>query len=132
MATQKSDQKVAVIGCGYWGKNLVRDFHGLGALAAVCDPDPATADKMAGQYDVPARTVEEILRDNNIDGVVIAAPAEFHADLALKSFAAGKHVYVEKPISLSIADAEKMIAASDDAGRILMVGHLLQQRYHLW
>ena len=119
---------VAVIGCGYWGKNLVRDFHGLGALAAVSDSHAETAQKMAAQYEVPARDVDQILADKAINGVVIAAPAEYHAPLALKSFAAGKHVYVEKPISLSIEDAEQMIEAGGKAGRILMVGHLLQ--YH--
>ncbi len=119
---------LAVIGCGYWGKNLVRDFHGLGALAAVCDSNLDIAAAMAAEYDVKALGVDDILADDAIDGVVIAAPAQFHADLALKSFAAGKHVYVEKPISLNIEDAEKMIAAADQSGRILMVGHLLQ--YH--
>ena len=124
----EKDLLVAVIGCGYWGRNLVRDFHGLGALAAVSDTDADTAKAMAEQYDVAAMTVDEILADDAIDGVVIAAPAEVHADLALKAFAAGKHVYVEKPISLDIDDAEKMIAAAKEADRLLMVGHLLQ--YH--
>ena len=119
---------VAVIGCGYWGKNLVRDFHGLGALVAVSDSNPETAAALAKKYEVPALKVDSILADDGIDGVVIAAPAEYHADLALKSFAADKHVYVEKPISLNIEDAKNMIAASEKAGRILMVGHLLQ--YH--
>jgi UDP-2-acetamido-3-amino-2,3-dideoxy-glucuronate N-acetyltransferase len=126
----KTDNKlsVAVIGCGYWGKNLVRDFHSLGALAAVSDCHAETAEKIAARYDVPAREVEEILADEAIKGVVIAVPAEYHAALALKSFVAGKHVYVEKPISLRIEDAERMIEAAGTAGRILMVGHLLQ--YH--
>ena len=124
----KQELRVAVIGCGYWGKNLVRDFHGLGALRAVSDPNTNTASAMATQYGVKACSVAQILEDDEIDGVVIASPAEYHADLALQSFAAGKHVYVEKPISLSIEDAEKMIAASQKAERILMVGHLLQ--YH--
>jgi UDP-2-acetamido-3-amino-2,3-dideoxy-glucuronate N-acetyltransferase len=122
------DPRVVVFGCGYWGKNLVRDFHGLGALQGVSDTHPETAAAMAAQYGVKAAGVDEFLADESVDGVVIAAPAEYHADLVLKSFAAGKHVYVEKPISLSIEDAEKMIAASEKAGRILMVGHLLQ--YH--
>ena len=125
--TEKS-LSVAVIGCGYWGRNLVRDFHGLEALVAVSDPNQNTAKSMAEQYGVKALDVDEIMADDSIDGIVIAAPAEVHAELALKGFEAGKHVYVEKPISLSIRDAEKMIAASDKAERILMVGHLLQ--YH--
>ena len=122
------EPSVAVIGCGYWGKNLVRDFHGLKALVAINDPDRDAAASMAKQYGVKALGVDEILADDSIDGVVIAAPAEFHADLAIRSFAAGKHVYVEKPIALTIDDAQKMIDASKKAGRILMVGHLLQ--YH--
>jgi UDP-2-acetamido-3-amino-2,3-dideoxy-glucuronate N-acetyltransferase len=128
MNKTESNLSVAVIGCGYWGKNLVRDFHSLGALAAVSDSRADTAETMAAYYKVPAREVDEILADKTIDGVVIAAPAEYHAALALKSFAVGKHVYVEKPISLSIEDAKRMIEASQKAGRILMVGHLLQ--YH--
>ncbi len=128
MGFDKGGLSISVIGCGYWGKNLVRDFHGLGALGAVSDPDPQTAKNMAEQYGVKALSIDEIMADDSIDGIVIAAPAEVHADLAIKGFEAGKHVYVEEPISLSISDAEKMIAASDKAGRILMVGHLLQ--YH--
>jgi len=128
MVMRGNNLSIAVIGCGYWGKNLVRDFHGLRALAAVSDSHAETAEKIAAHYKVPALEVDEILADESINGVVIAAPAEYHAPLALKSFAAGKHVYVEKPISLSIEDAERMIEAAGKAGRILMVGHLLQ--YH--
>lgn len=128
MTNEANKLSVAVIGCGYWGKNLVRDFHGLEALKAVSDSNADTANAIAKQYDVQARSVEEIMDDNSIDGVVISAPAEYHADLAIQGFESGKHVYVEKPISLSIEGAEKMIAASEKAGKILMVGHLLQ--YH--
>ena len=119
---------VAVIGCGYWGKNLVRDFHKMGALAAVNDTNPQTAQRISEQYGVKTLKIEEIMGDKNIHGIVITAPAEFHAELAIKGFEAGKHVYVEKPISLNIDDAHAMIAASEKADRILMVGHLLQ--YH--
>ena len=108
---------VAVIVCGYWGKNLARNFNEIGALAAVSDTDTETASAIAEQYGVEAREVDEILADDAIDGVVIAAPAEYHANLALKGFAAGKHVYVEKPISLSIEDAEAMISAAKETGR---------------
>lgn len=125
---EHNNPSVAVIGCGYWGKNLIRDFHRLGALVAVSDSIPDRAAEMAVRYDIRARTVDEILTDEDIDGVVVAAPAEHHAALALKAFAAGKHVYVEKPISLKIKDAEAMIRAANEANRILMVGHLLQ--YH--
>ena len=63
----ESKKHVAVIGCGYWGKNLVRDFHGLGALAAVSDSHKPTALEMSEKYDVPSRSIEEILADDNID-----------------------------------------------------------------
>ncbi len=119
---------VAVVGCGYWGKNLVRNFAELDALAAVVDPDPATAAREAEKYGVQALSYEDALAHPDVSGVAIAAPAELHADLALKAFAAGKHVYVEKPIALTIAEGEKMKAAASEAGRVLMVGHLLQ--YH--
>ena len=118
----------AVIGCGYWGKNLVRKFHELGALAAISDPDAGVRQRMTQDYGVPAREVDDILSDPAIDAVVIAAPAELHHELAIKSFAAGKHVYVEKPIALTLEDANAMHEASIRAGKILMVGHLLQ--YH--
>lgn len=118
---------VAVFGCGHWGKNLARNFAELGALTAVVDPNPDTAKTHAEMHGVAAMTKEEAFA-SDIDGVVIAAPAEYHAELALEAIAAGKHVYVEKPIALSVADGEKMHAAAQAADRILMVGHLLQ--YH--
>jgi len=121
-------QNIAVIGCGYWGKNLVRNIHEIGALAAVSDPHPTTADAMAKQYSVRALPYADILADEKIEGVVIAAPAHLHAELALKAFEAGKHVLVEKPIALSVDEAQMMIAAAKSADKILMVGHLLQ--YH--
>lgn len=123
-----STAQVAVIGCGYWGKNLVRNFVELNALEAVVDPIPATAAGLAGQFNVKALSLEAALADPAIGGVAIAAPAELHADLAVKAFAAGKHVFVEKPIALTVADAVKMKNAAETAGKSLMVGHLLQ--YH--
>lgn len=119
---------VAVIGCGYWGKNLVRKFAELEVLVAVADASPAVASGMSAQYGVPARPVDDILGDSSIDAVAIAAPAELHHDLAVAAFAAGKHVFVEKPIALTMDDARAMQEAAQRAGRTLMVGHLLQ--YH--
>jgi UDP-2-acetamido-3-amino-2,3-dideoxy-glucuronate N-acetyltransferase len=123
-----SGAKIAQVGCGYWGKNLARNFAEIGALGAIVDPDPATAKREAEKHNVPALTLEAALADPAIDGVAIATPAETHADIALKAFAADKHVFVEKPIALSIRDAETMRDAASQAGRALMVGHLLQ--YH--
>jgi predicted dehydrogenase/acetyltransferase-like isoleucine patch superfamily enzyme len=119
---------VAVLGCGSWGKNLVRNFHQLGALAAVHDPDLTVAAAAAASYDVPARSVDEILADASIEAVAIAAPAKLHFELAAAALEAGKHVFVEKPIALTLDDAERMRRLAEQRGKILMVGHLLQ--YH--
>ena len=119
--------KVAVIGCGHWGKNLVRNFAELGALGAVSDPNEGLAAQFSAEYNVPALEYDAVL-DSSCEGVVIAAPAPLHADLAEKAFAAGKHVYVEKPLAMSLQEAERMRAAAKQAGKQVMVGHLI--RYH--
>ncbi len=128
MTTTPAFPRIAQIGAGHWGKNLARNFAELGALAAVCDPHPETAKREAEKNGVPVRTVDEVLQDPSIAGVSIAAPAELHAELALKAFAAGKHVFVEKPLALTLEDSRAMCDAADRAGKALMVGHLLQ--YH--
>jgi predicted dehydrogenase len=120
--------KVAVIGCGYWGKNLVRNFAELGALAGVVDGRPEVSAAMSTQFNVPAFSLEEVLANPDIDGVVIATPAETHAQVAIAAFEAGKHVYVEKPIAMSLEEGRAMQAAGKKVGKRLMVGHLL--RYH--
>lgn len=119
---------VAVIGCGYWGKNLVRKFHELGVLSAVSDPDPEVKQRLKDQYGVESKTTDEIWADKSIDCVVVAVPAEMHHDITIKAFAAGKHVFVEKPIALTLHHAQEMIDAAEAADKTLMVGHLLQ--YH--
>jgi predicted dehydrogenase/acetyltransferase-like isoleucine patch superfamily enzyme len=120
--------RVAVVGCGYWGRNLVRNFAELGALAAVSDVEPGRAAAAAAEHGVSALTVDEALAAPDVDAVVIAAPAAQHYELAAKSLAAGKHVYVEKPLALDVSEAESLCAQAGVAGRTLMVGHLLQ--YH--
>lgn len=119
---------LAVIGCGGWGQNLVRTAHELGFLAAICDTDPARAQTFSETYNVPALSYDDILKDDLISGVLLPVPAPLHAKMALQAIAAGKHVFVEKPIAMSIKDAQAMVAAAEKAGRILMVGHVLQ--YH--
>jgi predicted dehydrogenase/acetyltransferase-like isoleucine patch superfamily enzyme len=125
---EATSARVAVLGCGYWGRHLVRNFHGLGALAAVCDPDSATASAMAEKHGVPARSVEAVLADPAIAAVVIAAPAELHAALVRRALEAGKHVFVEKPLALTLTEGEELVRFAEARGRLLMVGHLLQ--YH--
>jgi predicted dehydrogenase/acetyltransferase-like isoleucine patch superfamily enzyme len=123
-----SPVRVAVIGCGYWGKNLVRNFAELDALAAVCDPDAATAAQVSERFDAPVRELSDVLRDPAIGAVAIAAPAVQHAALATAAIEAGKHAFVEKPLALTAAEAERLCALADRHDRRLMVGHLLQ--YH--
>ena len=119
---------VAVIGCGYWGKNLVRKFHELGVLAAISDPSAEVQARLKEAHNVDHRSVEDIMADKSIDAVAIAVPAEMHHALTLRAFEAGKHVFVEKPIALTVDHAQEMIDAGQAAGKTLMVGHLLQ--YH--
>ncbi len=120
--------RVAVIGCGHWGKNLVRNFARAGALAAVADRDGALAADMGARHEVLVRSVTEILADGSIAGMVIATPAETHAALVREALLAGKHVFVEKPLALAVADAEGLVKLAEEKGLTLMVGHLMQ--YH--
>ena len=122
--------KIALVGCGYWGKNLCRNFHALGVLSAVVDATEngqATARSIAPDLMITDK-FEDILGDDQIQGVALATPAETHADLAIQAMRADKDVFVEKPMALSISDAEVMQTVSNETGRILMVGHLLE--YH--
>ena len=121
---------IAVIGSGYWGKNLVRNYHQLGALKAICDRNDLVLDQFKKQYpDVDTCTdLNEVLLNNEVEGVVIATPAETHFDIAQKVLLSGKHVYVEKPLVLDEGDAHKLIDLAHDRDLKLMVGHLLQ--YH--
>jgi predicted dehydrogenase/acetyltransferase-like isoleucine patch superfamily enzyme len=120
--------RVAVVGCGHWGRNVVRAFSELGSLAAVVDNDATRSDDLAAQYAVVGSSFDAVLDDPNIDAVAIAAPAVAHHPLAADALRAGKHVFVEKPLALAVADAEDLCALAARAGRVLMVGHLLQ--YH--
>ena len=117
-----------MIGCGYWGRNLVRNFHGLDALAGVVDDDARRSEEHAAQSGVPALGLEEALDRQDIDAVAIATPATTHAAIALSALAAGKHVFVEKPIALSLEEANTLVERAAAERRVLMVGHLLQ--YH--
>lgn len=121
--------RVAVVGCGQWGINLVRSFTQLGALAAVSDLDPsrvAAARELLA--DVQAASLAEILNDDTISAVVIATPAGTHYALARDALHAGKDVLVEKPLALKVAQGAELVEEARKRGRILMVGHLL--RYH--
>jgi UDP-2-acetamido-3-amino-2,3-dideoxy-glucuronate N-acetyltransferase len=123
----KHPTRIALAGAGYWGKNLARNFHQLGALGAIVDASTATQESMAKLYpDVRIMSsFAEALGDPEIQGIAIATPAETHANLAREAILAGKDVYVEKPLCLSEKEGEELIALAAKHKRILMVGHLL-------
>jgi len=118
---------VACVGAGYWGKNLIRNFHSIGVLHTICDDVDEVVKKFQEQYpDVTvSASYDEVLCNQEIDAVSIATPAETHHDLILQALKAGKHVYVEKPLCLDEAHAEECINLADKLGLTLMVGHLL-------
>lgn len=121
---------VAVVGTGYWGKNLVRNYNEIGALKVICDRNGDVLSSFKAQYpniDV-LLAFNEVLSRTDIEGVIIATPAETHFSLAREALMAGKHVYVEKPLVLFEKQALELIAMAEERRLILMVGHLLQ--YH--
>lgn len=119
---------IAHVGHGYWGRNLARNFHELGHLAAIVDADANAAAAAAASYGVRAASFEAVLADPGIDAVSLASPAGLHYAQARAALEAGKHVYVEKPLALDVAEAQALCALAAARGRVLMVGHLLQ--YH--
>jgi UDP-2-acetamido-3-amino-2,3-dideoxy-glucuronate N-acetyltransferase len=118
--------RVALIGCGAWGRNIARNLAAAGALAAVSDIDTEAA--TAAAHGAPVRDTASVLADPAIDAVAIATPAATHAALAAAALAAGKHVFVEKPLALDVTEAERLVAQARAARRVLMVGHLM--RHH--
>lgn len=120
---------IAVVGNGYWGKNLVRTFHALGVLKSVCDTRAEAIEEVHSQLGVDTYiTVEALLDDNDIQGVAIAAPAVQHYEIAKACLLAGKDVYVEKPLALRVDEGQELVEIAKTGRRILMVGHILQ--YH--
>jgi len=121
-------KNIAVVGCGHWGKNLIRNFSELGALYSVCDSVTKAANLYANKYKIQNLSFSEIINDPNIKGVVLAVPAHLHASMAIEAMNKNKHIFVEKPLSMNEGDAEEMIATAYKNKVRLMVGHLLQ--YH--
>jgi UDP-2-acetamido-3-amino-2,3-dideoxy-glucuronate N-acetyltransferase len=123
-------KNIAVVGGGYWGKNLVRNFVELGALHTICDIDSSVAERYRAQY--PEARVcsdyRQVLQDDGVKGVVIAAPAVLHHPMARAALLAGKDVFVEKPLALKVEDGYELVELAGEHNRILMVGHLLE--YH--
>jgi len=126
---KESSPQVAVIGCGYWGKNLVRNFHQLGALALVADATEAGRAK-ARELAPDASIADDIqaVLDSDVEGVVIATPAETHYGLVKRALLAGKDVFVEKPMALTYEQGRELALLARKRQRILLVGHVLE--YH--
>ncbi|MBZ9794803.1 Gfo/Idh/MocA family protein [Mesorhizobium sp. ES1-4] len=120
--------RIAVLGCGYWGSNHIRTLKALGALHAVSDTNRARAEGFASEQDCLAIEPDQLFVRDDIDAIIMALPPQFHADLAVRAVQNGKDVLVEKPIALTVPDAERSVQAARDNGRVFMVGHVL--RFH--
>jgi predicted dehydrogenase len=121
---------VGVVGLGYWGPNLARNFDRLlGAdLRWICDSSEEARERWKVQFPEARNTgtFDDLIADPKLDAVVVATHVPSHADLAVRALEAGKHCFVEKPLALTVADAERVLAAAEASGTTLMVGHLLE------
>jgi predicted dehydrogenase len=127
-----ADLGIGIVGLGYWGPNLARNFAALPGVEVrwLCDADEQAL-AAAGASHPGARTtgsLDEVLADDLVEAVVVATPVPTHADLAVRVLSSGRHCFVEKPLAQSVADAERAVEAARSAGRVLMVDHLLE--YH--
>src|SRR5437016_8605364 len=122
--------KVAVVGVGYWGKNLARNVHELDALEVLCDPDGSVEAACKHNYGNArfCSEVNDVLSDPTIDAVALATPAVTHYEMARAALEAGKDVLVEKPLAIDVRHGEDLVKLAEARRRILMVGHIL--RYH--
>ena len=124
--------RVGVVGLGYWGPNLARNFDAIEGceLAWLCDASEPARTKLASAFPGAKTTadLDDLLADPELDAVILATPVPTHADLAIRVLGAGKHCFVEKPLATTVADAQRAVDAADASGHILMVGHLLE--YH--
>ncbi len=121
------EQKVAVVGCGVWGRNIVRNFYNLGVLNTVCDLDEENLQKIKAQYPLVniTKNINDILENDDITAVAIVTPSHTHYNFVKKVLAKNKHVYVEKPISTQSQEAFDLKNIAEEKDLILMVGHLL-------
>jgi len=126
-ANMKKPIVVGVVGCGYWGPNLVRNFKGLSncTLKAMCDTSEARLEHMRSLYaDVECVTdYEHLLNGMGLDAVVVATPVKHHYALAKASLLAGKHTFIEKPMASSAAECEELVEIAERNGLVLMIGH---------
>jgi predicted dehydrogenase len=119
--------RIGVVGLGYWGPNVVRNMSRVAELAWCCDLSAENRDRYAPQYPQARFTADfdDLLDDPAVDAIAVASSVPTHHPLGLKALAAGKHVFIEKPLAASVADARELVEAAEKADRKLMVGHLL-------
>jgi predicted dehydrogenase len=132
MSTGGTPIRVGVVGLGYWGPNLARNFAAIQGceVSWLCDASEEARAKLTGSFAGARGTgeLEDLLADPELDAVVLATPVPTHAELATRVLEAGKHCFVEKPLATTVQEAQRAVDAAERAGRILMVGHLLE--YH--
>ncbi len=117
--------KVGVVGTGGWGKNHVRVLNELGCLTAVCDLDRARLDLYSRKYRVPGyASIDEMIKKEGLDAVTVCTPASTHFEIASKTLGAGLHTFVEKPMTTTVSDAEKLIDVAKGSNRALTVGFI--------
>ena len=122
--------RIGHVGVGQWGRNVLRNFFALpnARVVAVCDRIKSVRESVARQYPsgpYVTQHFEDLLRDDSIDGIVIATETQQHYRMAAAALSAGKHVFVEKPMTQTLAEAEHLVRLSEEKGKHLMVGHLL-------
>lgn len=121
---------IAVIGAGYWGKNLIRNFAELDSLYAICDNNSDSVKEIKEKYNQVKffSCFEECLNDKNVTAVVISTTAELHYPMVKTALIAGKDVFVEKPLALKAEEGEELVGLAEEKNKIIMVDHVL--RYH--
>ena len=129
---QQAPVRVGVVGLGYWGPNLARNFAAIAGceLAWLCDASQPAREQCSSAHPTARASAnpQDLLDDPELDAVVLATPVPTHAELAVAVADAGKHCFVEKPLARSADDAQRAVDAAERAGKVLMVGHLLE--YH--
>ncbi|MFC1999076.1 Gfo/Idh/MocA family protein [Chloroflexota bacterium] len=123
-------KNIAVVGGGYWGRNLVRNFYELGALHTICDSSQDTLNQLKALYPDVNLQIEfsSLLKHEEIDGIAIASPAVLHYSMAKQVLLAGKDAFVEKPLALDISEGEELVDLAEKMSKVLLVGHILE--YH--
>ena len=108
-----SKPKIAVIGCGYWGKNIINTLHGLKCLDSICDFNNEIAENFANLFKIKSFKLNEIENQKHLDGVCIATPAETHRDIALRLIKLDIPIFIEKPLATSMEDATEIRDAAN-------------------